>query len=256
MRFFIDKDLTYDLFEEKSGGKENFIDDWRTFSAQDPELAGQNRSLKTLYSWFSKGLPRNDDVFFSFFGALDADPIALTDLEKSKFKQEFPRLRISLLLGGLNLGGYRPLRRFFQMSPIWPDQVLAERFYRKRWSTFDFIHEAKEFKNSNVTVRISGDNDSPKGWPRAYHIAFRKQPNGDGLWRPYGTIITRGNTATLAQENGAMMEVDLAPQTQHQLAFKTHFGPRPADFRLISLHSFTAKVDYYDDPAVELEFAG
>lgn len=256
MKFYLDAKLTFDLFEQKFGGIENFAEEWSVYSGQGGITPNPSRSSKTIYKWIAEGMPKAEETFFSFFGALDADPIALVDLEKSRFRSRFGRLRQAILLGGINIGGFRPLLSLLSPSPKWPDDALTNRYFRRNWTKQEFLHEARVTKNLDVTIRVCGDQEQPKEWPRAFHIAYRRLTNADGLWRPFGTILTRNSEAILVHENGAIRNVELPFRSQHRIDFKTFFGPSPAEFRLASLHPFEAKLDLYDDPDVVLQFAG
>jgi hypothetical protein len=200
-------------------------------------------------------MPKHEDAFFGFFGALDADPIALIDFERSGFARHFGRFRQAIMLAGINVGGFRSLTRLMRPSQHWPDNQLTELHYGKVWSAHEFEHDARSVINSYVTFRIGGAQDEQRDWPRAYHIAYRRKFNADGLWRPFGSIISRQAEITLLHENGAMQVARQRPG-QRLIEFKTFFGPSAAEFRIASLHPFEARVDLVDDSAVELVFAG
>ncbi len=255
MRFHLKSDLMHWLFEEKFGGIDNFADAWAnsTKKGSDQPTA---RSVKTIYKWLAQGLPKNEETFFSFFGVLGVDPFSLIDLDKSQFRKHFGVLRQAVLLGGINIGGFRPLLHVLKPSPQWPGSTLVKHHYGRDWTTRDLAHEAEETKNLDVTLRIEGRGDYPTAWPRAYHIAYRRLSNADGLWRPFGTVITRNSEAILVHENGSMKRIEMPYRSKHQVAFKTFFGPSPADFRIASLHPFEIELELYDDPEVVLQFAG
>ncbi|WP_157075209.1 hypothetical protein [Erythrobacter sp. AP23] len=252
----MDSKLTFELFEQKFGGIENFAEEWSIHALRHEGTANPSRSSKTIYKWIANGMPKAEDTFLSFFGALDADPISLIDLEKSQFRKHFGRLRQAILLGGINIGGFRPLMYLLRPSPQWPDETLTGKYFRRRWATQDFLHEAEHVKNLDVTIRIQGDPEQPREWPRAFHVAYRRLTNADGLWRPFGTILTRNSEAILVHENGAIGNAALGFGSGHRIDFKTFFGPSPAEFRVASLHPFEATLDLYDDPNVTLQFAG
>lgn len=255
MRFHLKSDLTHSLFDEKFGGIENFADAWSKTAKKGSEQSSA-RSAKTIYKWLAKGFPKNEETFFSFFGVLGVDPFSLVDLDKSQFRKHFGVLRQAILLGGINIGGFRPLLYVLKPSPQWPESMLVEQHYGRDWTTRDLAHEATEIRNVDVTLRIEGTGEYPVPWPRAYHIAYRRLSNADGLWRPFGTVITRNSEAILVHENGSMKQIEMPYRSKHQVAFKTFFGPSPAEFRIASLHPFEIKLDPYDDPEVLLQFAG
>jgi hypothetical protein len=254
VRFFVDSVQVRLLFKEQFGGIENFVDEWR---ARQDELGfgTQSRSVKTIYKWLAEGMPKHEDSFFGFFGALDADPIALIDFERSGFSKHFGRFRQAIMLAGLNVGGFRSLTRLMRPALHWPDNQLTELHYGKTWSTHEFEHDARLVISSYVTFRIGSADEEKRDWPRAYHIAYRRKNNADGLWRPFGSIITRQSELILVHENGAVQTA--RPKTSgFPIEFKTFFGPSAAEFRIASLHPFEASLDLIDDPDVPLVFAG
>lgn len=256
MKIRVNPALAHRLFEQKFGGIENFVEEWRDVSQPMVGSDMSSRSVKTVYGWLNKGFPMNQDTLFSFFGALDVDPVALIDIDRSELRKNFGRLRQAIMLGGLNAGGFRPLFDLFRPSAGWPDSGLAQQYFRRDWTRFDFIHDAVAVKSTDVTITVRGDNSVPVSWPRAFHIAYRRQSNADGLWRPYGTVLSRFDEAILVHENGNIQRTEQPARTSHQLSFKTHFGPAPAEFRLASFHPFQSTVELFDDQNVPLLFVG
>ena len=167
-------------------------------SASEAASAQSQRSTKTIYAWLKNGLPASRDTVFSFFGALDVDPTAMVDLEKSEIPKIFGRLRHAFMMGGVNAGSFQALFDIYRPSANWPDDSLSQRFYSRDWTNFDFDHPADKYKNGYVTITVRGDESVSTGWPRAFHIAYRRHSNADGLWRPYGTVVCRFGKATLA----------------------------------------------------------
>tara|TARA_R100001244_G_scaffold6593_24_gene8163 strand:- start:36201 stop:36980 length:780 start_codon:yes stop_codon:yes gene_type:complete len=254
MKFLIDPVLAHKIFDEKSGGITNFTEEWASTSASEAASAQSQRSTKTIYAWLKNGLPASRDTVFSFFGALDVDPTAMVDLEKSEIPKIFGRLRHAFMMGGVNAGSFQALFDIYRPSANWPDDSLSQRFYSRDWTNFDFDHPADKYKNGYVTITVRGDESVSTGWPRAFHIAYRRHSNADGLWRPYGTVVCRFGKATLAHENGDIQHVDMPPQSKHHLQFKTYFGPGPAEFRIACLHPFAGEIEQYDDLNVPLYF--
>lgn len=254
MRFFVDTVQVRFLFNEQFGGIENFVDEWKA-RRSDRAQGVDPRSLKTVYKWLAEGMPKHENSFFGFFGALDADPIALMDFERSAFAKNFGRFRQAIMLAGLNVGGFRSLTRLLQPAQHWPDNHLAELYYGKTWSSRDFQNDARAAINSYVTFRLGVTNEDQREWPRAYHISYRRKTNADGLWRPFGSIISRPSELTLVHENGAVQSAK-PRASKLPIEFRTFFGPSAAEFRIASLHPFDAQLDLFDDPEVALVFAG
>lgn len=248
MKLFLDTALIHRIFDDRFGGIANFADDWTE--------RGEPRTVSTIYAWLKNGLPTQRDTVFSFFGALGVDPIAVIDLDRSKLPKNFGRLRTAFMLGGVNAGGFGPLFELYRPSAGWPDEDLLQRHFNRQWTLFEFGHAAEDIKNTYATLTVRGHASEPPDWPRAYHIAYRRRSNADGLWRPYGTVASRAKEAILVHENGDIQQESMPVQSCHQLRFKTYFGPSPVEFRLASMHPFSFHMDPEDDPAVPLRFEG
>lgn len=253
LKFRVDATLVHRVLDERFGGIANFADEWSR-SGADGQAA--QRSVKTIYAWLKHGLPTTHDTLFSFFAALDIDPIAALDFDRSDLSKHFGRLRHAFMLGGMNAGGFKPLFDLYRPSAGWPDVSLSQTFYHRNWAIFDFDHSATSVTNTYVTVTARGTDSVPVGWPRAFHIAYRRHSNADGLWRPYGSIISRFGEAILAHENGNIQRMSLTSRSTHQLRFQTFFGPSPAEFRLTCLHPFVGQVEDSPNPDVSLRFVG
>lgn len=248
MKMFVRSDLVHAIFEEEFGGIANFVEEWGGSAEQG------GRGLSTLYKWLSDGLPGRSESVFAFFGALGIDPIAVIDLERSKLARNFGRLRMAFMLGGANAGGFAPLFELFRPGAGWPQSDLLIRHFGRPCATFDFLHDAELERNTYATITANAKDGHPANRPRAFHIAYRRRPSPDGLWRPYGTVVTRAGEAVLVHENGDIQCAAQPSRSAHQIRFKTYFGPSPVEFRIASLGAFTCKVEPYDDPVVTLHF--
>jgi len=256
MKFHVDRALTHQIFDEKFGGIENFATP-PVSEADDVPSAKEDmnaRSATTIYGWLKNGMPASRKTIFDFFGRMDVDPIAVVDVERSKLTKIFGRLRHAFMMGGMNAGGFGALFDIFRPGAAWPDNSLAQEFYGRDWTIFEFDHPATDFRDSYATITLCGDDSVPAYWPRAFHIAYRRHQNADGLWRPYGTVLSRNREAILAHENGHIQVIERPIQTTHRLQCKTYFGGGPAEFRMCSVHPFVGTVEQYDDPSVELYF--
>ena len=246
--------LVHGLFDQRFGGISNFVDEWANSSLAAE--ARSQRSVKTVYAWLKHGLPSTKETLFSFCGALDVDPVAIIDFDLSNLRKHFGRFRRAIMLSGLNVGGFGPLVDFYRPSAGWPDNGHAQRYFGRDWTVFHIDHPAETILNTYATITVSGDPSEPAAWPRAYHIAYRRRSNADGLWRPYGSVILRQNEAILAHENGDIQRQPILAHSEHRLRFQTFFGPSPAEFRLACLHPFSGSVAPYPDPTAPLRFVG
>ena len=256
LKFRVSSEIAHRIFDEKFGGIANFADEWTNTAKNNDDNEESERSVKTIYAWLKHGLPTSKDTMFKFCGALDVDPIAALDFDREDIRRNVGRLRRSFMLGGLNAGGFRPLFDLYRPSPGWPDKGLARNYYRRDWTVFSFQHHAVDIKNTYATIRVSASDDLPANWPRAYHIAYRRKSNADGLWRPYGSVVSRQDEAILVHENGDVQQMTFPARSRHKLSFQTYFGPSPVQFRVASFHPFEGQVDPYPDPEVPLHFMG
>ncbi|MEQ5787564.1 hypothetical protein J3454_06625 [Erythrobacter sp. NFXS35] len=255
LRFFVHSDQTRQLLEKRFGGIENFVDEWIARGVNKADRASSSKSVKSVYRWIAQGLPKNEETFFGFFGALGVDPLSLLDLERSKFRENFSRYRQAMMLAGIDVGGFRPLMQLMRPAVHWPADQTALRHFGRPWFACEFKHDAIEAKNVHVTVRLQNEDPDATEVPRVYHIAYRRKSNADGLWRPFGSIISRSYETILVHENGDIQEIR-PDRSSDRVEFKTFFGPSPAEFRVASIFDFSLDLDLYDDPDVRLQFDG
>jgi hypothetical protein len=56
------------------------------------------------------------------------------------------------------------------------------------------------------------------------------------MWRFYGTVISLGDKLELYNEGG--YHRDMPSLGKGKICFRTYFGGRPVEFRIVSLHDF------------------
>ena len=256
MKFRVSAPLVHRVLDERFGGIANFADEWRDPESTEESPDPRGRSMKTIYAWLKNGLPSKHDTLFRFFGAIDVDPMAALDFDQCYQQRTFGRLRRAFMLGGASAGGFRPLFDLYRPSAGWPDSGLSRSYFSRDWTSFDFSHTATDITNTYATITIKGTDSAPVWWPRAFHIAYRRRANADGLWRPFGTVVSREGEAILLHENGDLQQMAIATHGDHEIRFQTYFGPSPAEFRLVSLHPFSGQVQPRPDAATPLRFIG
>lgn len=257
MKIFVEIDIVQRIFEERFGGLQNFVDDWFEKEIQYLGERKSSRDASTIYAWLKNGLPSQRDTIFGFFGMLGVDPVSVIDLDRSGLPRKFGLLRAAFMVGGgATAGGFAPLFEIYRPATNWPDGGIASRFFKREWSVQEFAHDALNVSNIYATVFIDTSQDRPNRHPNAFHIAYRRKSNADGLWRPFGTIIDRERETILIHENGNLQRVSKSATYSRMLAFKTYFGPAPAEFRLASLDGFMCRVELQDLPMVTLFFEG
>lgn len=235
MKLFVRKPLLLSLIEKKFGGVENFVSNWGVQIAEGRILGGRVKDSATIYRWLNNGLPANSDDVFGFFGALDLDPIAVLDVEKSGILKNFQKIRLAFQFG--RKSQLAPLNEMFYPGPFWPSNALAERYYGRKWSTIEFAHEPNGVRNVYALLKLRIANSVLEYLPIAIHIAYRRKAAVDKMWRPYGSIIRINNQTRLLSESGDFQE-KLDQEDFRLVRAETYFGPSPVEFKLASLHSF------------------
>ncbi len=257
MKLFVETELVHTLFEEQFGGIQNFADEWAEQGPRAGSKPVAARNAKTIYTWLNKGLPAQRDTIFSFFGTLGADPVALIDLNRSGMPGKFGLLRAAFMLGGgAAAGGFAPLFELYRPAVNWPDPGIGHDYFGCDWHAAEFVHDAAAIRNVYATITLRTALDRPAWLPIAFHIAYRRISNADGLWRAFGSIINRNGATTLIHENGNVQSAPSSTTSGAPIAFKTFFGPAPAEFRVASLQPFVCAVVPHDDSGVVLHFEG
>jgi hypothetical protein len=110
-----------------------------------------------------------------------------------------------------------------------------------------FVNEA-HWESSNY-VMVDADFKQVSSTPRAIHIAYRRHKTSDTMWRFYGTVISLGGKLELYNEGGDHRE--MPSPGQGKICFRTYFGGRPVEFRIVSLHDFDYSLKYpFNDKSV------
>jgi hypothetical protein len=253
MKLYVDTAAVKQIIEQDFGNIAGFAEAWAARDVRLKRRVARARDGKTIYGWLSDGLPKQRETVFDFFAVLGVDPISIIDIERNGLPENFGRLRLSFLFGGLAAGAFRSLFELYRPGPAWPDSSIAQDFFERGWSVRDFTHSATEVCNRYAAIHVNPDVASSR--PAAWHIAYRRLQNADGMWRPYGSIITRNNMRILIHENGNMQRETVSAQAPG-LRFQTFFGPSAIEFRLAALEPFSIAIQYPDDQEGLLRFIG
>jgi hypothetical protein len=207
----------------------------------------------TIYRWLKSGVPKAPDALLEFCGALDVDPMAILDFEQSGTMRNFDKLRMSFQLGRELSSPMRVFKDLLFPGPFWPNDASVERCYGRPWFRVDFEHSAETLTNVYALLRIA-PRDDDRTSPLVFHIAYRRKPAADHMWRPFGSIIRREASLTIASESGGLIERAIAPDGR--IDVETFYGPGPAEFRIASLHAFDVEIVVPSPAKDALRFVG
>jgi hypothetical protein len=249
-KYTLDVGLVTSLMGKEFGGKHGFIKAWEEGELSASASAAPSQA--TLYRWLRSGLPDNLDGFLAFFSALDIDPMAAMDWNKSGVWENFSHLRLAVYLA-LTKGHFRHLLELYGPNMNWPNNDLLVQHFSRKWCTYQFENDAALVSEKYVIVELDLDADA-RPRPFVMHIAYRTGTNRDGLWRPYGSIVRREGTDFLFHENGYKQAI--ATNEDDNLEFETYCGPSSLEFKIISLHPFTGKAYFGRQKEGRLRFPG
>lgn len=234
-------DLVHDLIRRRFGSVDNLVVEWEHRVATGLQKQGQARDRASVYRWISSGLPSKVDEVFGFAATLDVDPVALLAIDRKYVHEQFGRERRWFRLNRPRGTHLLPIWAIYSAEMGWPNQELAEAYYGRRWHVFDFAHDPAVISNVYAAIvfrdLVAGDPVAP----RTYHFAYRRVGVSDKMWRPYGAVTGFEREVVLVSESGDYQSVDRTSGAP--VVVETHFGPGPAEFRVVSLHAFHAAIE-------------
>ena len=206
-----------------------------------PSEVAPNRT--TVSRWLGGiTVPQSSHQLLSLAAAMDVDPFALWSPEPEQFAQI-----VTLVVRALRQkkwGRLYPALSFIEHfnGPVreWPPVSLAVQYYRRSWFTHDFEHHINNSSISRyATVVLQARPPMAFHEPHVFHFAWRDARGPVADWRPYGLIeVSRCDAELrLLHFNGVRLVAPITPGAD-RIAVETFFGPRPAQFRVASLHEF------------------
>lgn len=268
-RLYFRRDRVKKLLDSANIQLETLIVDWEERAAELGVTCPPAPSRSTINSWMADGFPgfkrtrKNADTgkveinpkFYQalmFCSLLDVDPLAIFDLERNGYKSRFGKFRKAIQYGFGGLGAYAPLFEMYAPDEIWPNDDLLRKYWNKNWCSFEFDNKNYFKSNDYCLIKVNFDN-SPRELPRAVHISYRRWDvhRKDTMWRFYGSVVANGNNLELFNEGGFYAEMQRLPGSDIQ--FRTYFGGRNVEFRLVSLHEFSWEPEF---PFNDMEVIG
>lgn len=211
----------------------------------------------TIHRWMLNGVPvkrpfqdsarahESDWQIFGFCGLLDVDLLAIFDYQRNGYFSKFATIRQLIYLGRRALGGLAPLLEMYRPGDVWPSNEIAETCYGRPWFAREFTNADDWHSNHYILVRI-GFVHSAGTQPRAVHIAYRRVGVPDTMWRYYGTVLAIDGELQLYNESGGYQS--MAQGERDEIRFRTYYGGRPVEWRIVSLHEFVVGTKFpFDD---------
>jgi hypothetical protein len=255
MPIHLRRELVDHLIKQHFENVDGLVDEWeRRAKAESNYPEPRNRT--TLYKWLKDGIPaprgESRHLVFALSGLLDTDPLAVLDYDKNGFFSNFTQLRMLLYTLvdraiGRGVTNFAPLLDMFKPGPSWPDDAIAQRFFGRLWfwHEFDNAGHEKSADYGLIKVRFTKPQDYPI---RTALIAYRRRESNDKMWRFYGIVNLIGNRLELYNEGGVHWPMDC--RETGEIWFRTSFGHRPVEFRLVSLHEFAYEAAITDDMSI------
>lgn len=238
------QDLTNRLVQDIYGGFNELSAEWEDVVKINP-LFPEPKQRSTIYRWLLKGVPvgkgTSEFQMIALCALLDVDPLILFDFEKNGFFSKFAKLRRLIQLGKYSLGGLAPLLELLNPDEIWPSERIAKICYKRSWFSHQFKNGESWSSADYILVKVQF-NEKLKSHPLAVHIAYRRTTSPDTMWRYYGSVLSIDGMLELYNENGDFQTmVQVRPS---EIQFRTYFGARPVEWRIVSLHSFVVEKEY------------
>jgi hypothetical protein len=168
------------------------------------------------------------------------------DYERMGYFSNFAKLRQLIYMSDIVLDSIGPLFELYRPSTEWPSSKLARTYFGRDWHSEVFSNADKSAADQYalITANFSTDHSI---FPKAVHIAYRRLRTLDTMWRYYGTVISIGKELRLYSESGAHRTMPAV--NEREIRFRTYFGARAVEFKLVSLHHFEFDRRYpFDDP--------
>lgn len=256
MTIYLRRELVEHLIGHHFGNVDGLVEEWnQRVRANGKASYPPCRERATVYGWLTNGVPtrgRSKQQIFGLCGLLDVDPMAIIDYEKNKFFKNFTNIRMSLYsiserAFGRGASNFAPLLDMFMPGPSWPNAATCDLFYSREWCAYEFDNAGHEKSEAYglIKVRFSGQPDYPI---RSSHIAYRRLNSNDKMWRYYGLVNIIGQDLELYTEGGEYQT--MACRKDGEIWFRTSFGNRPVEFRLVSLHDFSYSTNITSDMSI------
>lgn len=238
MKLPLKEKLTRRLITERYGSVDALVIEWDHRLQSGYFGPAKSRDRATIYRWLNNGLPSKAEDIYGFAATLDVDVMAVIDINPTFLAREYSKERLLLHFNSIGASRFSPLWMTFRPGISWPSQELATSYYKRDWSIFEFEHDGEAVLNVYAGIEIRDTSELPSPW--VYHFAYRRKNANDKMWRPFGTVVRNGDEVILLSESGDYQRIESA--APEPTFVETFFGPGPAEFRIASLHRFSAEL--------------
>jgi hypothetical protein len=193
----------------------------------------------TILRWFKgQTLPRTEQHLLCLAAALDLDPLALWHLVPERFPVLCARVLEAVASDdwGHLMYGLSFLARFVLPSRNWPPNVLARKYYGKKWVLAEFSYDAIDHRSYFEPLLV--ESLAPIQGDQSWHFAWR--PTAESAWRPYGFVRLREKEVLLFSFSGESSRATVLDGSSFFV--ETWVGPGAAQFRIASMHDFRLRV--------------
>lgn len=248
MTIFLRQKLTAKLVHNIYGGFDELAAEWEDRASDQPNFP-KPKQRSSIYRWLPNGVPTKQEgsnlQFFGFCALLDVDPLAIFDYERNGYFSKFAKIRQMIYYGQRALGGLAPLLEMYRPNDIWPSDEIARICYGHPWFANEFTNSEDWSSTDYLLVKVKFSQPI-RSAPRAVHVAYRRVGVPDTMWRYYGTVLAIDGKLELYNESGDYQHMEQVEGDG--ICFRTYFGGRPVEWRIVSLHEFSVeKVFPYND---------
>jgi|SRR5579871_4850474 len=202
-------------------------------------IASRTPHRTTLWRWVNGSPPTDPESILELAGAFDLDPVALFQATP----RGYAALCRALLrtVGGKHTSRVtRELEWIFDLiipAEEWPPRRIATTYFHRQWHLAQFSHLAIR-KNYFQKIAITA-GERKFGEPQVWHFAFTVPDALLPVWTPYGFVERNREEISLYHVRGY---TGSTPRKTNENTFvvETWFGGGTAEFRIASLHPFTA----------------
>lgn len=249
---FLRQDLTSRLVKEIHGGFIEMAVAWEEMAEERPNFP-RPKAKSTIQRWLPNGVPvkrpnpespkdeGSDLQLFGFCALLDVDPLAIFDYKRNGYFSSFSVIRQLVYFGQRALGGLAPLLEMYRPGDVWPSDEIALACYGRQWFAHEFTN-AEDWKRTDYILVKVKFLKPIQDRPRSVHIAYRRIGVPDTMWRYFGTVLSIDEKLQLYNESGDYQSMDQIEQDE--IRFRTYYGGRPVEWRIVSLHEFKVSKEF------------
>ncbi len=240
--FSLDSSLLESLVKSRfQGDVAQILDAWAQCASGLPKAEAIVPDRSTIYRWIDGGVPRTADRLLRFCGILNVDPFAVMQFPEG-YASSAAQILTSHITGVWRPAAMHFLTEFVGHKTIWPPTAIARQYYQRDWRCLDFIHSGEGRVNFFGAFLITPQSSVDPEMPQVFHFGFRQPNLFAERWLEYGYVQCRHTQVRLMHMNGDAQVYERS-SLDEPIHVETHFGSRPVEFRVASLHGFETELD-------------